>query len=178
MTVKQKKEPGTTTKTKKTKQSPTGREKELTKKLAEKQSEIEVLQDRLVRLAAEMDNMRKRQERECGRLRECANDELLKCLLPVLDDLDRSLKSLQQNKKNLETVAGVELIQRKLLAVLKEFGLEPMQSVGESFDVELHDALLQVEAEDQPPHMVLEEHEKGYLLHGRVLRHAKVVVSK
>jgi molecular chaperone GrpE len=72
----------------------------------------------------------------------------------------------------------VELIYQKLTAILRNRGLVPMESVGMAFDVERHDALLQVEKEGVPSGIVLEEHEKGYLLNRNVLRHAKVVVSK
>ena len=92
-----------------------------------------------------------------------------------MDDLERSLKTGHQSG---ELRQGVELILKKLLKLLEDEGVRPIESVGKPFDVAYHDALLQVENEAVAPGMVMEEHEKGYCLNDRVLRHAKVIVSK
>ena len=154
------------------------REERLQKKLKNAEKEIEVLKDRLLRTAAELDNFRKRTERDISRIIENANEKLIKDILPVIDDLERSLKLSNEKQNEKEFRRGVELIYQKLMAVLKSYGLEPIESENKEFDVEQHEALLQVEKEGTPPGIVVEEHEKGYLLNGKVLRHAKVVVSK
>lgn len=153
------------------------REAALRKKLKEADARIHDLNDRLLRTAAELDNYRKRTEREIARIIQNANEGLIKDLLPVIDDFDRSLK-IENGEDERGLREGVEMIYQKLMSTLQGRGLEPMVSVDQPFDVDRHDALLQVEKEGTPSGMVLEEHEKGYLLNERVLRHAKVLVSK
>jgi molecular chaperone GrpE len=154
------------------------KEQKLKKKLKECEKEIENLKDRLLRTAAELDNFRKRTERDVSQIIQNANQELIRSLLPIIDDFDRSLKFDHKKQKEEDFRQGIELIYKNLYDILVKAGLEPMESVGQPFDFEKHDALLQVEKKDTEPGMVVEEHEKGYLLNGRVLRHAKVIVSK
>jgi len=153
-------------------------EEQLRKKLKAAQEEIERLQDRLLRTAAELDNYRKRTEREFAQVIHTANEAVIKDILSIIDDLERSLKSAPKEGKAKEFHRGIELIYQKLLSILGRYGLEPMDSMGKDFNVDQHDALLQVEKVDTPAGIVVEEHEKGYLLNGKVIRHAKVVVSK
>lgn len=179
----EKRRPGSTEKRKAKKRSEAKtsekkKEEHLRRKLKEADGEIETLKDRLLRTAAELDNFRKRTEREISQVIQNANGELIRGILPIIDDLERSLKSTQNRGGGKEFRKGVELIYQKLMAVLRDYGLESMESMGKAFDVEQHDALLQIERKGASPGMVIEEHEKGYLFRGRVLRHAKVVVSK
>ncbi|NQT25622.1 nucleotide exchange factor GrpE [candidate division KSB1 bacterium] len=151
--------------------------KKLKAELVQSKSEIETLKDQLLRSAAELDNFRKRTEKEIGQIVKNANSRLLLDLLPVLDDLERSLKTSDAEEASTFR-SGVELIHQKMAGTLKKFGVEPMESTGQDFDVEKHDALLQVKSEDMPSGKIVEEHEKGYFLNGNVLRHAKVIVSQ
>lgn len=139
------------------------------------QKRAEELQERLLRILAEFDNMKKRSERERLRLVQDANADLILKLLPVLDDLERSLTTDTSGAKLRE---GVELIFKKMKNTLEAEGVHPIEAEGKPFDVELHDALLQVEDASVPSGTVTEVHEKGYCLNERVLRHAKVLVSK
>jgi molecular chaperone GrpE len=140
------------------------------------QEENEGLRERLLRTAAELDNVLKRTEREKFNFIQSANAELLKSILPIMDDLDRSLKSFNETDP-VGFRNGVELIQQKLISILKSKGLTEMETVGQTFDVDKHEALMQSKLEGDPPNKVVEEFEKGYLLNGLVLRHAKVMVS-
>lgn len=143
----------------------------------QQEKEIAVLKDRLLRMAADFDNYRKRRDREYGQLAEEELARFIRTLLPVIDDFERSLKtSLQDNPESFR--AGIELIYQKLLGILENAGVTPMQCIGEPFDVHQHDALALIEKPDFPKGAVVDEHEKGYLLNGKVLRHAKVIVSK
>jgi molecular chaperone GrpE len=135
------------------------------------------LKDRWIRTAAEMENLRKRTERERVQWIQSANADLLKAILPIGDDLERSLQTSAESD-SAAFRSGVEMIAQKLNALLKSRGVTLMESGGLPFDVNQHDALLHAEREGVPPGVVLEEYEKGYLLNGQVLRHAKVVVSK
>jgi molecular chaperone GrpE len=135
------------------------------------------LKDRWLRAAAEADNIRKRAEKDRTQSIQSANADILRAVLPIGDDLERSLKSSAETDAEAFR-AGVEMIAQKLNGLLKARGVTPMETVGLPFDVDQHDALLHTEREGVPPGMVLEEYEKGYRLNGQVLRHAKVVVSK
>ena len=143
------------------------------------EEEARALKDRWLRTAAELDNFKKRTERENAQFLQTANENLIKDILPVIDDWERSLKTRNKEDKDVQAFYdGIDMIFRKLLSILGSRGLEPMKSVGQSFDVQHHEALFQLEKKGKPSGIVLEEHEKGYLLHGKVVRHAKVVVSK
>lgn len=141
-------------------------------------AERDDFQDRYLRSVAELDNIRKRHSRERSQWMASANEKVLIDLLPVVDDIERALK-IPNDPEHAESFRhGAEMIAQKLSAMLKRYGVEPMVSVGEAFDVDRHDAMMQVEAEGVDPDMVVEEHERGYLIGERVLRHAKVLVSK
>lgn len=133
--------------------------------------------DQLLRRAAELENYKRRSESEITTIIRNANENLLTALLPVLDDFDRSLKAFSDNTDTESLRRGVELIAQKLARALEREGLAPFDSIGQPFNVEYHDALLQIPRADVPPHTVIEEVERGYRLRDKVLRHAKVVVS-
>jgi molecular chaperone GrpE len=150
---------------------------ELRLKLAEAQTAADRFKDQLLRKAAEFENYRRRSDVEYTALVKNANESLLLGLLPVLDDFARSLKAGKEQKEYDAFYRGVELIQNKLTRILESEGLKAFESAGKPFNVEYHDALLQIPRDDVPPHTVIEEVERGYMLHEHVLRHAKVVVS-
>ena len=165
------------TKTAEAKKSEQKKLEQLKKKLIHSEQEVQALKDRLLRTAAELDNYKKRTEREISQILQHANEGLIHEILPVIDDLERSLKTMDDADGTV-FADGVVMIYQKLLSTLMGRGLEQMESVGQPFDVDSHDALLQIEKEGEPSGIVLEEHEKGYMLNGKVVRHAKVVVSK
>ena len=147
-------------------------------KLALKDQECAELKDRLLRTAAELENFRRRTERERVDIINNANAVLLRDILSVLDDFERSLKIYDKEAGSTDFRRGVELIYQKLLEKLQAHGLTAMHAEGEPFDVEKHDALLEQKKKGVKPGLVINEHEKGYYLNGRILRHAKVIVSK
>ena len=160
-----------------TKGEAASKENGLAQKLAEAEKQLEQYKDLLLRKAAEFENYKKRAESESAVIVRFANEEVISELLPILDDLERSLK-LSKDQKDFESFfKGVELIYQKTLKVLAAQGIKTMETVGKEFSVEYHDALMQVPKEGVPPHTILEEVEKGYTLHDRVIRHAKVIVS-
>ena len=154
-----------------------GEIEQLRKQLAEVQKSADALKDQLLRKAADFDNFRKRAEAEYGAVIKNANESLLRALIPSLDDFVRSLKSGKDQKDYDAFYRGVELVYNKFSRTLENEGLIPFESIGKPFDVHYHDALLQIPREDVPPHTVVEEVERGFMLNDRVLRHAKVVVS-
>jgi molecular chaperone GrpE len=146
-------------------------------KLEETQKSAEAYRDQLLRKAAEFENYKRRNEVEYANLIRSASENLVSALLPVIDDFHRSLKAAKELKDYDALYRGIELIASKLSRTLENEGLKPFDSVGKPFDVNYHDALLQIPRDDVPHHTVIEEVERGYMFNDRVLRHAKVIVS-
>ncbi|NUM81781.1 nucleotide exchange factor GrpE [bacterium] len=144
--------------------------------------DAEVWKEQYLRTVAEFDNFKKRQQRENTQIIAFANERLMVEILPVIDDMERAIKAAQSleigDQKIQQHVQGFEFIYKKLMKALESKGLKAMESVGKPMDVHLHDALMQVEAPDKEPNTILDEHEKGYYLNDKVIRHAKVIVSK
>jgi len=128
--------------------------------------------DSLRRLKAEFDNTRKRQERERARILESASEKLVQELLPVLDNLDRALESEGDIRE------GVRATRDQLAEVLANEGLLPVASDGQPFDPNVHEAVMGQPSEDHEEGTVLQTFQRGYLLNGRAIRPAKVVVAK
>ena len=146
-------------------------------RIAELEKTIQQLKDQLLRKAAEFENYKRRTENDYLERVRYSNEDLIFDLLPVLDDFERSLKISREKKDFDSFFRGVELIYQKLSKLFVKQGVEAYEVVGKEFDPHLHDALMQLPKSDVPPHTILEEVEKGYMMHGKVLRHAKVVVS-
>ncbi|NOY78989.1 MAG: nucleotide exchange factor GrpE [Calditrichaeota bacterium] len=152
--------------------------KELEKRIFELETERDALRDQLLRLAAEFENYKKITGREIENRIKNANEDLILNLLPILDDLERSLDAGKKSHKFKTLYEGVELIYNNFKKLLEKYGVEPIESVGQPFNVDVHDALMMVEDKNYPPNTVTQEHQKGYKLNGKVIRHAKVVVTK
>jgi molecular chaperone GrpE len=135
--------------------------------------------DRLIRLQAEFDNARKRLEKEKQDFVKFANEGIILELLNILDDLERSVSLAETQKQDASAfLKGVEMILAHLYEMLKEYGVRAIDAEGKLFDPHLHEALMQIEDKNLPEHTVVEEMQKGYLLNDRVIRTAKVKVSK
>lgn len=132
--------------------------------------------DRLARLQAEFDNFRKRSVREQQEYRDYALTDALKQVLPILDSLDRALKSEGVSLEDFRS--GVELIDRQFHDVLTRLGVEPISAQGQPFDPSLHQAIQMVETTEVPDNHVIDELQRGYRLRDRVLRAAMVRVAK
>ncbi len=136
-------------------------------------------QDKMLRNQADLENTRKRIDREKQEFIKFANEGLIMNLLNVLDDLERSVNLAESSKEDLPAfLKGVEMILAHLYEMLKEHGVKPIEAEGKIFDPHCHEALMQVENKDLPEHTIIEVLQKGYLIHERVLRTAKVKVSK
>ena len=135
-------------------------------------------EDRFVRLYAEFENYKRRNQRERLQLIDQAGSKTLKALLPVLDDFDRAAQTATQDDSTKKVWdSGVGLIVNKLYRTLATQGLKPMESTGEDFNADLHEAVTEIPAPDQKG-KVVDTIERGYTLNGKILRHAKVVVGK
>jgi len=149
----------------------------LKERLAETEKQNKELEDRLIRLAAEFDNYKKRIAKEQNQLEKYASQNLISKLLESLDNFSRALDSAKNSADIKSLQSGVELIYSQLMEILSKEGLEEIQAVGEHFDPHLHEAVLQIES-DRPEGTIVDEISKGYKLNGKVIRHSKVVVSK
>ena len=146
-------------------------------KNAELANEIESLKNQLLRRAAEFENYKRRTENETISIIRMANEGLIIELLSVLDDLERSLKSGREHPDLESFYKGIELVNNKLLKILESLGMKRFVSLGRHFDVEFHDALLQMPRADVEPSTIIDEIESGYTLQEKVIRHAKVIVA-
>jgi molecular chaperone GrpE len=131
----------------------------------------------LQRTRADFENYQKRIQRDLAEERRYAYFGLARELLPVLDNLQRTLDAAQQQKDKTSLVEGVSLLRSQLLDILGHFGIVPIDAAGRVFDPNLHEAVLQKPRADVPPGTVIQVLESGYRLHERILRPAKVVVS-
>lgn len=135
--------------------------------------------DRLLRLSAEFENYKKRASRELSDFRKFANETIIKDLLGVIDNLERALTSAVDQEGSAGSIAeGVDLTLKEILKILEKNGVTVIAAEGETFDPTFHQAVMQQETPDQPPNTVVQELQKGYLLHNRLLRPSMVAVSK
>ncbi len=135
--------------------------------------------DRLLRLQAEIDNAKKRLDKDRVEFIKFANESLIVELLGILDDLERSVEAAAQKHEDYEAfLKGVEMILAHIYDLLKKNRVEPIETTGKKFDPHFHEALLQVETNDYPENSIVEELQRGYVMDGRVIRTAKVKVAK
>lgn len=140
--------------------------------------ENEELQKKLLLLAADFDNYKKRMERDRGLALKYAEENILKELLPAIDNLERALDQGRDVQKTEDLLAGVEMTYKGIMAALEKFEVTAMDTVGTIFDPNQHEALTVQESEEAEPNSVLAEFQKGYIYKDRLIRPAKVVVAK
>jgi molecular chaperone GrpE len=146
--------------------------------LAQKNEEIKQLQDRILRMAAEMDNTRKRLERERSEGISFANECLIREILPVIDNLGRAVQHGEEETNCQILLEGVRMTLKSMEDVLGKFGCVPFESRGKPFDPKFHEAVMQQESADHPDKTIIQELQKGYSLRDRLIRPAMVVVSR
>ncbi len=168
-----------------------GEEKQPRRRKSKREQEIEMLKahmeekaklaeenyDRFLRAQAELENYKKRVEREKSTLVKYGNEEFIKAILPIIDNLERALDHTPgENPDGL--MEGIKITLNQLLQVLEKFGVTPIASVGEPFDPSKHEAMMQVESTDHEPNTVVSELQKGYFLNDRLIRPAMVSVAR
>ena len=139
---------------------------------------VKELNDKYLRLFAEFDNFKKRTAREKNEMMLTAGKEIIISLLGVLDDCDRAEKQLKASTDNSLEMEGTFLVFNKLRSILQQKGLSPMESISFDFDVEKHEAITELEVNEELKGKVIDELEKGYYLNNKLIRFAKVVVGK
>jgi molecular chaperone GrpE len=142
------------------------------------QQELDEWKDKYLRLASEFDNFRKRTLKEKSELVKYANEDLIKSILPVLDDFERSLLVIEKSDNLSAIQEGVKLIHHKFKNILSAKGLKPMESLNQAFDSEHHEAITSIPApQEDLKGKIIDEVEKGYYLDEKVIRFAKVIVG-
>lgn len=141
--------------------------------------EVSSAKDRLLRFQAEVDNAKKRLEKDRIEFIKFANEGLIFELLGILDDLERSVEAASQKHEDYEAfLKGVGMILAHVYDLLKKYQVVPIETKDKKFDPHLHEALLQVETNDYPDGSIVEELQRGYVMDGKVIRTAKVKVAK
>jgi molecular chaperone GrpE len=144
--------------------------------LAAREKEARDNWDRFVRERADLENYRKRVNREKEELLNYGNKSLIEEILPIVDNLERALAHASEDGQ-AAVVEGIRMTHGMLIAALKKFGVTPVEAVGAAFDPCFHQAMAQVPTDEHPPNTVVEEYQKGYLLKERLLRPAMVTVA-
>lgn len=155
---------------------PEERVRQLEEALAAKEAEVAANWDKYLRERADLENYRRRVQKEKEDLMKYGNECLLTEILPVLDNMERALDHASEESLSA-VIEGVNLTRSMLLSVLKKFGVEPIEAKGAIFDSAFHQAMCQVESDDVAPNSIIEEYQKGYLLNDRLLRPAMVSVA-
>ena len=165
------------TETSTTEQKKPKKKRSLTK-LQQAQKDIEELHDKSLRRLAEFENFKKRTLRETERALIRIEDNAIASFLPLLDDIHRTLLSAKEHKAADSFISGIKLIKDNFENILKNRGVSAIETVGEEFDPEFHEAMMVESDPKSKNNVILEEFEKGYKHNDRVLRHAKVKVNK
>lgn len=146
-------------------------------KIDELQNQVNDYKDSLLRKVAEFENYKRRTENDQLNLVNYAAESFIKKLLPIVDDLERSLAHMSEETDTAKIKEGIQLIYSKLLKTFNEQDIKKIEAVGNEFNVDYHEALMQKVDDSVPPHTVIEELETGYTYKDRVIRHSKVIVS-
>ena len=146
--------------------------------IATLQAELKAEKDKALRLSAEFENYKKRSSREICDFRKYANESVFKKLLTVVDNLERAIDSGEQQNNQASILEGIQLTHKELIKLFEAFSIKPVEAQGTPFDPAFHQAVTQQESDEHPENTVLNELQKGYVLHDRLLRPSMVVVSK
>ncbi|HAI57318.1 MAG TPA: nucleotide exchange factor GrpE [Saprospirales bacterium] len=164
--------------TKSKKKTKASKKDKLTDRIEELEQELSESKDKFLRLFAEFDNFKKRTAKERIDFRATAGMDALQAFLPVMDDFDRAKKVAENEDNNEEFSEGVKLVYQKLKSVLTSKGIKVMESTGETFDPELHEAITEIPAPTKDMKgKIIDTIEQGYYLNDKIIRYARVVVG-
>ena len=153
-------------------------EPDLKAKLQETEQQAKENYDRYLRVSADIENFKKRAEKEKNETLRFANEEIIKALIPILDNLERAIDHGRESGNSKGLLEGVEMTYKSFLSVIQKFGVSQIEALGTEFDPNLHEAMMVQEDTQEPPGRVISQAQKGYLMHNRLMRPAMVVVSK
>lgn len=146
------------------------------KKKDKKDEQIEELNDKLKRQIAEFDNFRKRSDKEKSQMYDMGAKSIVEKILPVIDNFERGLAGVPDDKKEDAFVTGMDMVYKQMLSELETIGVKPIEAVGLEFNPEFHNAVMQVESEEYESGVVAQELQKGYMYKDSVVRHSMVAV--
>ena len=153
--------------------------KDLEVQLEAKEQESKENYDRMLRVSAEFENYKKRTSRELEEFRKFANQSLIKELLSVVDNLELAMNSTNGHQTiDQGLLQGLEMTHKEILKVFEKFNVKPIEAKGQVFDPTFHEAVMQEETDEVDPNTVVNELQKGYLIHNRLLRPSMVVVAR
>ena len=141
-------------------------------------AKIKEIEEQMLRLRADLDNTKKRLERDKIEAIKFANERLLEEILPIVDNMDRAMQSLSEGHDPEKVKAGLQIAQKELHDVLVEHGVEMVKSIGEEFNPQFHEAIGVVDSPDAKEGMILEEVQRGYTLNGRLIRPSRVRIAQ
>ncbi|MBP7512561.1 MAG: nucleotide exchange factor GrpE [Bacteroidia bacterium] len=142
-------------------------------------AELASVQDKYLRLYSEFENYKRRTTKERSDLFKTANQESILAMLPVLDDFERAMSAMPNDDSNNQIKEGINLIYNKLKSTLTQKGLKEMEALGKAFDPDFHEAITKIPAQtDDQKEKIVAVLEKGYFLHEKVIRFAKVVIGE
>ena len=147
------------------------------KKKDKKDEKIEELTDKLTRQMAEFDNFRKRTEKEKSQMYEVGAKDIIEKILPVVDNFERGLDAVPEEKKEDPFIQGMEKVYKQFMTVLESVEVKPIEALGNQFDPNFHNAVMHVEDEQYGENVVAEELQKGYMYRDSVVRHSMVKVA-
>ena len=146
------------------------------KKKDKKDEQIEDLNDRLRRQMAEFDNFRKRSEKEKSQMFDMGARSIIEKVLPVVDNFERGLAAVPEDQKDDAFVTGMDKVYKQLMTEFDSIGVKPIEALGQEFNPDLHNAVMQVESDEYEPGVVAQEMQKGYMYKDTVVRHSMVAV--
>ena len=146
------------------------------KKKDKKDEQIEDLNDRLRRQMAEFDNFRKRSEKEKSQMFDIGARSIIEKVLPVVDNFERGLAAVPEDQKDDAFVTGMDKVYKQLMTEFDSIGVKPIEALGQEFNPDLHNAVMQVESDEYEPGVVAQELQKGYMYKDTVVRHSMVAV--
>lgn len=138
--------------------------------------QIAELTDKVKRQLAEFENFRNRTEKEKSQMYAVGARDVIEKILPVVDNFERGIKTIPEEEKGSPVASGMEMIYKQLMTVLTDLGVTPIEAVGQEFDPNLHNAVMQVESEEYETGVIAQELQKGYTYRGTVVRHSMVAV--
>jgi molecular chaperone GrpE len=148
------------------------------KELNDAETQTQIAIDKMMRLAADFDNYKKRNAKEFENIRKYAAENIIKELIPIVDNFERAIESANESKDINSLLGGIKLILNQMLNLLDKEGVTRIKAVGEVFDPNVHEAVMHIASDEYPDNVVTQELQKGYILRDRVVRPSMVAVSK
>lgn len=150
---------------------------DLEKEIEKRDETIALMHDKLQRQMAEFDNFRKRTEKEKSEMFATGATDILKKLLPIVDNFERGFNTIPEGEEKTQFAIGMDMVYKQMIKMLEDCKVTPIEALGKEFDPKFHNAVSHVEKDDVGENIIVEEYEKGYMYGDTVLRHSMVIVA-